>query len=94
MTENFGQEISHNVKDINIKITNDDGYILFNQDYFPQDSQNNSRTILPSYPYSDYVFYLEYENINSKNDAGIIEKMNFTPLDKNIGFITYTFKKL
>lgn len=93
MTENPEQEVLQNVKDINIKITSDDGYILFNQDYFPQNSQNNSRTILPSYSYSDYVFYLEYENINSKNDSGIIEKMNFTPLDKNIGFISYTFKK-
>ena len=93
LTENPEQQALQDTANLNIKITSDEGFIFFSQDYASLESQKNSRTILPSCSYSNYDFYLYYENLNSKNDSGIIEKMSFTPIDRNIGFISHSFKK-
>lgn len=93
LTENLEQQLLQDTTNLNIKITSDEGYIFFSQDYASLESQKNSRTILPSYSYINYVFYLCYENLNSKNDSGIIKEMSFTPIDKNIGYISHSFKK-
>lgn len=93
LTENLEQQLLQDTTNLNIKITSDEGYIFFSQDYASLESQKNNRTILPSYSYTNYVFYLCYENLNSKNDSGIIKEMSFTPIDKNIGYISHSFKK-
>ena len=93
LTENPEQQALQDTANLNIKITSDEGFIFFSQDYASLESQKNSRTILPSCSYSNYDFYLFYENLNSKNDSGIIEKMSFTPIDRNIGYISHSFKK-
>ena len=93
LTENPEQQALQDTANLNIKITSDEGFIFFSQDYASLESQKNSRTILPSCSYSNYDFYLYYENLNSKNDSGIIEKMSFTPIDRNIGYISHSFKK-
>ena len=93
LTENLEQQLLQDTTNLNIKITSDEGYIFFSQDYASLESQKNCRTILPSYSYTNYVFYLCYENLNSKNDSGIIKEMSFTPIDKNIGYISHSFKK-
>lgn len=93
LTENLEQQALQDTANLNIKITSDEGFIFFSQDYASLESLKNSRTILPSCSYSNYDFYLFYENLNSKNDSGIIEKMSFTPIDRNIGYISHSFKK-
>ena len=84
---------SENFRLLQMNITSDEGYIFFSPKDKSAEKKSSSRTIMPSYESSNFVYYLYYKKVNDKNSATIIKNIIFEPLSQTTGTISHNFAK-
>lgn len=82
-----------NSRTLQMNITSDKGYILFSPKEESAEQNSSCKTIMPSYDFSNFVYYLYYKKVNETNSATIIENIIFKPISQTTGTISHTFSK-